>query len=151
MDLVRSFLLDQYLVIKALHIISVIAWMAGLLYLPRLFVYHAGLKSGQDASALLKVMERRLLVFIMRPAMIASWGFAGLMVLADSGLLAQGWVHAKLLLVVLLTGAHHAMAAWQKKFAADRNKKSDKFYRVVNEVPTVLMIFIVFLVILKPF
>lgn len=147
-----NFLLEQYLWIKALHIIAAIAWMAGLLYLPRLFVYHADASAGSDKSETFKVMERRLLAYIMRPAMIATWVFGGLMLLANwGGLMVQGWIHVKLTLVILMTGAHHAMAAWARKFAADGNTKPAKFYRIVNEVPTVLMIVIVVLAVVKPF
>lgn len=147
----QDILLQNYLIIKSLHIIAVISWMAGLLYLPRLFVYHADVPADSERSKMLKIMERRLYKFIMNPAMIASWVFAGLMLYANTDLFSQGWVHAKLTLVILMTGAHHAFGAWVKKFAADQNTKSDKFYRITNEVPTILMIIIVFLAILKPF
>jgi len=141
---------DLYGWLKALHVISIIAWMAGLLYLPRLYVYHCQVPADSDRSAMLKVMERRLLRAIMNPAMIASWGF-GLWIAVEGGWFSSPWLHAKLLLVVLMTGAHMALAKWRKDFEADRNTKSEKFYRIANEVPTVLMILIVVLVILKPF
>lgn len=148
----QDFLFNHYLWIKALHVIAVMSWMAGLLYLPRLFVYHCGAEAGSELSETLKVMERRLLKFIMGPASIVTWLAGGMMLwLNGDALMAQGWMHAKLLLVVLMTGAHHAMMAWTKKFAADANTKSDKFYRIANEVPTVLMIVIVILAVIKPF
>jgi putative membrane protein len=140
---------DWYLWIKALHLIAVIAWMAGLLYLPRLFVYHADAPVGSALSETLKTMERRLLRAIMNPAMIAVYVFGGLMlVVQDWG---QGWLHLKLAMVVALTVVHHLFAAWRKTFAADRNERPARFYRIWNEVPTVAMIVIVILVIVKPF
>jgi putative membrane protein len=145
-------LVNLYPWIKALHIISVIAWMAGLLYLPRLFVYHAEAPPGSDRSEMLKIMERRLLRGIMNPAMIAAFVLGGLLA-ATPGLLAGGtaWFHAKLALVVVLTVAHMMMGAWRKAFEADRNTRSATFFRVANEVPTVLMIAIVILVVVRPF
>ena len=147
----QDFLLNQYLWIKALHIIAVISWMAGLLYLPRLFVYHADAEAGSELSETLKIMERRLYKFIMFPAMKVSWVAGLLMLYANTALLSEGWVHAKLTFVVLLTGAHHAQGAWLKKFATDANEKSDTYYRIANEIPTVLMIAIVILAVVKPF
>ena len=137
--------------IKAFHIIAVIAWMAGMLYLPRLFVYHCAAEAGSVQSETFKVMERRLLRGIMNPAMGGVYVFGGLL-LATPGVVdwAAGWIWAKLALVVGLTGAHHAMAAWRKDFLADKNRRSQRFYRLANEVPTVLMIGIVILVIAKP-
>lgn len=136
--------------VVALHVISIICWMAGLLYLPRLFVYHCDAEPGSDKSETFKVMERRLLRAIMNPAMIAAWGF-GLWAayLIDAWL--SGWFHAKLLLVVIMTISHMAMAKWRKDFEADRNTRSHKFYRFMNEVPTLAMIGIVILVIVRPF
>ncbi|OHC80103.1 MAG: TIGR00701 family protein [Rhodospirillales bacterium RIFCSPLOWO2_01_FULL_65_14] len=141
-----------YLWIKALHVISVIAWMAGLLYLPRLFVYHAAAKPGSEHSETLKVMERRLLRAIMNPAMLASLLFGGLM-LADrnQALWQQGWMLAKLVLIAAMMGLHMAMSRWRRDFALDRNTRSQLFYRVANEAPTVLMIGVVVLAIAKPF
>ena len=141
-----------YLWIKTLHVISVIAWMAGLLYLPRLFVYHAAAKPGSEHSETLKVMERRLLRAIMNPAMLASLLFGGLM-LADrnQALWQQGWMLAKLVLIAAMMGLHMAMSRWRRDFALDRNTRSQLFYRVANEVPTVLMIGIVVLAVAKPF
>lgn len=140
----------QYVVFKTLHVISVIAWMAGLLYLPRLFVYHCEAEAGSDKSETFKIMERRLLRAIMNPAMIASWIF-GLAAGWAGDMFGDGWFHAKMALVLALTGAHMAMAKWRREFAEDRNRRSHKFYRVANEIPTVLMILIIILVIVKPF
>ena len=139
-----------YLWVKALHVISVIAWMAGLLYLPRLFVYHAQAAKGSETSETLKVMERRLLRAIMNPALIASWVF-GLLLMMHLEAWHDGWFHAKLLAVVIMTGMHMAMARWRKDFERDANARSHKFYRAMNEVPTAAMIVIVILVIVKPF
>lgn len=141
---------DFYEWFKALHVIAVIAWMAGLLYLPRLFVYHCSAEVGSDKSETFKVMERRLLRAIMNPAMIASWAF-GLAAAQAGDLWGEGWFHAKLAFVLALTGIHMAMAKWRREFAADRNGRPERFYRIANEVPTVLMIVIVILVIVKPF
>lgn len=142
---------DWYLWFRALHVISIIAWMAGLLYLPRLFVYHTEVAAGSETSALFKVMERRLYRAIMMPAMISSWLFGLLIIAAVPDFLAQPWLHAKLLLVVGMTAVHFLMARWRQDFAADRNRRPQKFYRMINEIPTVLMIGIVILVIVKPF
>jgi putative membrane protein len=141
--------------IKALHIITVIAWMAGMLYLPRLFVYHCAAETGSVQSETFKVMERRLLRAIINPAMIATWVF-GLWLAwlgPDSryGWFASGWLWAKIILVLALSAVHGLLARWRKDFALDRNRHSQKFYRIINEVPTLLMILIVLLVVLKPF
>ena len=136
--------------IKALHVIAVIAWMAGMLYLPRLFVYHCEAEAGSKQSETFKVMERRLLKAIINPAMIVSW-LAGLYLAWAGQFFSAGWFHGKLLLVLLLSGVHGFFARYVKDFAADRNVRSQKFYRVINEVPTILMIGIVILVIVKPF
>ena len=136
--------------IKAGHVVSLIAWMAGMLYLPRLFVYHASLPPGSGAqSETFKVMERRLLKAIMNPALIATWAF-GLALAWMSGFYASHWLQAKLALVVALTGIHGWLARMVKDFAADRNARGHRFYRVVNEVPTLLMIGIVVLAVVKP-
>lgn len=140
-----------YLILKSLHIIAVISWMAGMLYLPRLFVYHADAAKGGELSETLKVMERRLLRFIINPAMIASFGFGIAMIVLNPGLMSMGWVHAKITLVLLMVGVHGVLAKHRKRFAADMNEKSAKYFRVLNEVPTVLMIAIVVLAVLKPF
>ena len=136
--------------VKALHIISVIAWMAALLYLPRLLVYHAESAPGSEKSETFKVMERRLLRGIATPAMIATWVF-GLWMAWLIGAWSDGWFHAKLLLVVLLSAYHGFAARWVRDFADDRNTRSPRFYRMVNELPALLMIGIVILVVVKPF
>lgn len=142
----------DYLWVKALHVISVIAWMAGLLYLPRLFVYHTQATVGSPESQTFKVMERKLLRLIMNPAMIASWVFGlWLIVLLGSSAMTAGWLHGKLALVLLLSVAHGFMARWRKDFERDTNRHTERFFRTVNEVPTLLMIGIVILVIVKPF
>ncbi|MFN4211396.1 MAG: protoporphyrinogen oxidase HemJ [Devosia sp.] len=137
--------------VKALHVISVIAWMAGMLYLPRLFVYHAVAEIGSDKSETFKVMERRLLKGIINPAMIASWVFGLWMVFGGWVDMMSGWLHAKLFLVLLLTACHGMLARYTRLFAQDKNTKPQKFFRIINEVPTVLMILIVILVVVKPF
>ena len=143
---------DLYLWIKALHLVAVIAWMAGLLYLPRLFVYHCEAEPGSDRAAMLEVMERRLLRAIMTPAMIAVFGLGfGLLWMGGFSDFNDGWLHAKLVLVLGLAAAHGMMARWRKDFANGTNSRSQRFYRIANEVPTVLMIAIVVLVIVKPF
>jgi putative membrane protein len=138
--------------IKALHIVAVIAWMAGLLYLPRLFVYHCAAPPGSAQSETFKVMERRLLRAIMNPAMVATLVLGGLL-LATPGLVdwAAGWIYVKLTLVAGLVLLHHALGRWRAGFAEDRNRRSARFYRMVNEVPTLLMIAIVIMVVVKPF
>jgi putative membrane protein len=137
--------------VKALHVISIIAWMAGLLYLPRLFVYHCTVAPGSEASETFKVMERRLLRAIMNPAMIASYIFGVWMLILIPEWFQQGWLHAKLLFVVVLTVSHMLMARWRRAFAEDRNTHPQRFFRIWNEVPTLLMIGIVIFVIVKPF
>ena len=141
-----------YLWLKALHVISIIAWMAGLLYLPRLFVYHAAEPAGSPASETFKVMELRLFRYIMIPAMLASYLF-GIWMIVELGnsVWTMGWWHAKLVFVVMMTMMHEMMGMWCRRFAQDRNQHSQKFFRVVNEVPTLLMIGIVILAIVKPF
>ena len=136
--------------LKALHIIAVIAWMAGMLYLPRLFVYHVAADVGSIQSETFKVMERRLLRAIMTPAMIATWLF-GLWLAYQGGWFKAPWLHAKLLLVVLMSGVHGMLSRHVKDFAADKRRKNANFFRIINEVPTVLMILIVILVVVKPF
>jgi putative membrane protein len=139
-----------YLWLKVLHVISIIAWMAGLFYLPRLFVYHADAKPGSELSETFKVMERRLLRAIINPAMIAAWIF-GLWLAWEGDLWDQPWLHAKLALVILMSTLHGFLARWRRHFAADANRHSARFYRIVNEIPTLLVIGIVILVIMKPF
>jgi putative membrane protein len=147
-----SWLVPLYPWVKSLHILGIIAWMAGLLYLPRLFVYHADAPIGSALSETFKVMERRLLRGIMNPALMASYLFGGLLALTP-GIVdwRSGWIYGKLALVAALTIAHHCFAAWRKEFAHDRNRRPARFYRMVNELPTLLMIGIVLLVVLKPF
>lgn len=140
-----------YLWIKALHVISIVAWMAGLFYLPRLYVYHASATPGSEVSETFKVMERRLLRAIMNPAMIASYLFGIWMLVLEPAWLRQGWMHGKILLVLGMTAVHMLLARWRRDFEADRNTRLHRFYRVVNEIPTVLLIGIVILVIVKPF
>jgi putative membrane protein len=138
--------------IKAFHIIAIIAWMAGLLYLPRLFVYHAASKPGSEQSETFKLMERRLLRYITTPSMLAAW-VLGLM-LAFGGAIdwsRDGWFHAKLALVLALSAFHGLLAMWTRDFAMDRNTRSARFYRIANEVPTLLMIGIVILAVVRPF
>jgi putative membrane protein len=136
--------------IKALHILAVISFMAGMLYLPRLFVYHADAAPGSAQSETFKVMERRLLNAIMNPAIIVVW-LTGLWLAYDTGFYRAPWLHAKFALVLVLSGLHGYYARTVKVFAADANVKSARFYRIMNEVPTVLMILIVVLVVVKPF
>lgn len=140
--------MSMYLWVKALHVIAVISWMAGLLYLPRLFVYHAQVDPGPQSETF-KIMERRLLRFIMAPAMGVAW-ITGLILAADGEYLLSGWFHAKFLLVVLMTAAHVYDGVLVRVFAQDANRRSHRFYRYLNEIPTALMIGIVVLVIVKP-
>jgi len=139
-----------YLWIKALHVIAVIAWMAGMLYLPRLFVYHCEAAPGSKQSETFKVMERRLLRAIINPAMVATW-VLGLWLVWESGAYRAGWFHAKFALVLVLSGLHGFFVRCVRDFAADRNRRTQKLYRIINEVPTVLMIGIVILAVVKPF
>ena len=138
--------------VKALHIASVIAWMAGLLYLPRLFVYHCDSEPGSVQSETFKVMERKLLRAIMNPAMIATYVF-GLILLFTPGIIdwGAGWIYVKLTAVGILTVLHHVYATWRKAFEQDANRRSAKLFRVANEAPAVLMIIIVVMVIVRPF
>ena len=141
-----------YLWIKAIHVIAVISWMAGLLYLPRLFVYHASLPEDAASSAqseTFKVMERRLMKAIMNPAMIVTW-VLGLFLVWQSGFYASGWMQAKFALVLAMSGCHGWFSRMVKDFAADRNSRGHRFYRMINEAPTLLMVAIVILVIVKP-
>ena len=140
----------MYLWLKALHIIAVIAWMAGMLYLPRLLVYHAMAKPKSEVSETLKTMERRLFNFIMMPAMLITW-IVGIFLLLEGKWLGAGWFHAKFVAVLAMTVLHGLFARWVNEFQADRNKHSDKFYRIINEIPTALLIVIVILVVVKPF
>lgn len=142
---------EGYLWIKALHVIAVISWMAGMLYLPRLFVYHTQTKPGSEASERFKVMERLLMKAIMLPAMIVSWGSGLGMIYLGDLLAGGGWIHVKLAMVVLLSGVHGFLSKARKTFEVDANERPERFYRMINEVPTLLMVFIVILVVVKPF
>jgi putative membrane protein len=142
------FLADIQPWILALHIIAMVSWMAGMLYLPRLFVYHSGTMPGSEASEMFKVMERRLLRAIINPAMIATIIFGGLLLWAsDWAYLKQGWMHAKLACVLLLGAIHGVMAGHVRRFREDQRARTARYYRVMNEIPTVLMIAIVLLVV----
>ena len=147
-----SFLASWREWITALHVISVIAWMAGMFYLPRLFVYHADATEGSPQSETFKVMERRLLRGIINPAMIATWLF-GLMLVLTPGVIdwSEGWAWVKAASVLAMSGLHGFLSRCRKDFAADSNARPAKFYRAINEVPTVLVIIIVIMVIVKPF
>ena len=144
------FLTDHLDWIKALHVIAVIAWMAGMLYLPRLFVYHCEAPVGSPQSEMLKVMERRLLRIIIDPAMVATWVF-GLTLALLTGAFHEHWFQLKFLLVLAMSGLHGMFAATVKRFARDANTRPQRFYRIINEVPMLLVIAIVILVIVKPF
>lgn len=146
----QLWLLEHYELWRALHIVSVIAWMAGMLYLPRLFVYHVGASKGGELSETLKVMERRLLRIIMNPAMISSWLFGCLMLWANPALFEAPWMHVKLTAIVLMTVIHHLFARWRKRFFRDENERAAKFYRIWNEIPTLLMIIIVIMAVVQP-
>ena len=140
----------MYLWIKALHLIAVIAWMAGMLYLPRLFVYHAAAKPGSEQSETFKVMEARLYKFIMTPAMIVTW-LLGIVLVLQGHWLAAAWFLVKFVLVLAMTALHGLFGRWANDFKFDRNARSQKFYRIANEIPTVLLIAIVLLAVVKPF
>ncbi len=139
-----------YLWVKAFHIIAIIAWMAGMLYLPRLFVYHCETQPGSAESERFKTMERKLLRLIMNPAMIVVW-VLGLTLAMTTHAYNQGWLQAKVLLVLALSGLHGFFAACVKTFARDANTRPQRFYRIINEVPTILMVGIVILAVVKPF
>jgi len=145
-----GFMGQAYIWVLIVHVLSIITWMAGLFYLPRLFVYHAQANATGEPAETFKVMERRLLKAIMNPSMIVAW-VLGLALALHIGAFAQGWFHAKLLLVVIMSVLHMAMGKWRKDFEAGRNKHDHKFYRVMNEVPTVTLILVVILVKAKPF
>ena len=145
-------LIHLYPWVLSFHLISLIAWMAALFYLPRLYVYHCQVAVGSKESERFKVMERRLLKQIMTPAMIATW-FFGILLVLTPGIInwTEGWWYVKLVSVVLLSGFHGASSKWRKDFLNDRNRRPERFYRVANEVPTILMVVIVIMVIVKPF
>ncbi len=143
--------MNAYLTFKALHLIAVISWMAGLLYLPRIFVYHSETEENRGQSETFKLMEKRLYFYIMNPAMVLSWVF-GLLLIHSQGILSLGllWMKVKIGLVIVLTAYHFYLLALLKEFQIDNNTKSSKFFRFINEVPTILLIIIVFVVIFKP-
>ena len=143
--------MNSYLLFKSLHLIAVISWMAGLLYLPRIFVYHAENLNDQNSSSIFKTMERKLFFYIMMPAMILSWIFGFILILTIGiDIFFTLWVKLKLLFVILLTIYHSYLSKLLKDFSLNRNTKSSKFFRILNEVPTILLILIVFIVIFKP-
>jgi protoporphyrinogen IX oxidase len=148
---IMSLLAPYYLWLKALHILSVIAWMAGMLYLPRLFVYHAGSEPGSPTSETFKTMERRLYRGIMIPAMVATWLFGIGLTLAGVVVWTTFWLYTKLVLVAAMTWLHVIFGRWRREFAAGARPHSAGFYRVINEVPTLLLIGIVVLAVVKPF
>ena len=143
--------MNTYLLFKSLHLIAVISWMAGLLYLPRIFVYHTETSNNKDKYDTFLVMERRLLIYIMNPSMILSWIF-GLLLIHSIGIKSFGelWLIIKIILVLALTFYHFYLSNCHKSFAENRNSHSSKFYRFINEVPTILLIFIIFIVVFKP-
>ena len=143
-------MIDPYLWLKAIHIIAVIAWMAGMLYLPRLFVYHCQAETGSKQSETFKLMEWRLLKLIINPAMAVTW-LLGLLLVWMGGWHNSGWMQAKFALVIAMSAVHGFFVRWVKDFAADRNSRSPKFYRFANEIPTALLVIIVVLVVVKPF
>ena len=142
--------MEIYLWLKALHVIAVIAWMAGMLYLPRLFVYHAMQVPGSETSETFKIMERRLLRYIMNPAMIISLLVGGWLIVINPELLEESWMQFKIMALVIMTGVHASLSRWRRFFAIDKNTFSPRFFKVINEVPTVLMITIVVLAVVKP-
>ena len=143
--------MNYYLLFKSLHLIAVISWMAGLLYLPRIFVYHVENSEKKETTEIFEVMEKRLYFYIMRPAMILSW-FFGIILIYISGIdiFSQMWVHIKLGLVILLTIYHEYLGICLKSLKLKTNTKTSKFFRIINEVPTIILIFIIFIVIFKP-
>jgi len=143
--------MNSYLLFKSLHLIAVISWMAGLLYLPRIFVYHVENINDQNSINIFKIMERKLYFFIMMPAMLLSW-FFGLILISILGfdILSMMWVQVKLIFVILLTLYHFYLGYFLSKFRSGQNTKTSRFFRIINEVPTVLLILIVFIVIFKP-
>jgi protoporphyrinogen IX oxidase len=148
----QGWLAEWYLWLKALHVVSVIAWMAGLLYLPRLFVYHAErARAGGELAETLTIMEHRLLRYIMNPAMIAVWVFGLLMLVAGVVDWSRGWPWVKAVLVIAMSWFHGMLGRWQKDFAAGRNMRPGRDYRIANEVPTALMIVIVVMAVAEPF
>ncbi|NBX66728.1 MAG: protoporphyrinogen oxidase HemJ [Proteobacteria bacterium] len=147
----QQFFYEHYLWLKSFHIIAMVAWMAGMFYLPRLFVYHVKAGRGGELSETLKIMERRLLRIIINPAMALTWIFGLLLLWANPSLMQEGWIHVKLTTVLLLTGLHGLMARHRKQFERDENRHTERYYRILNEVPTVLLVIIVLMVVLRPF
>jgi len=143
--------MNSYLLFKSLHLIAVISWMVGLLYLPRIFVYHVENSEKKEATEIFEIMERRLYFYIMRPAMIATWLF-GVILIYINGLdiFAQLWIHIKLALVIFLTIYHEYLGICLKSFKLKTNTKTPKFFRIINEVPTIILIFIIIIVVFKP-
>lgn len=146
-----AFLSGIYLWIKALHVIAIIAWMAGMMYLPRIFVYHHRCEKGGEAERQFAVMERRLLRGVMNPAMAAVWILGILMLIANPAILSAGWFHVKLTLVVALSAIHGFYAASRKKFEAGERPGREKFWRIMNEIPFVILIVVVVMAIVEPF
>jgi len=146
-----GFLLQHYDWIKAFHVIAVMSWIAGMLYLPRLYVYHANADKGSELSETLKIMERKLLRMIINPAMIAAWIFGISLITANPSMLKGGWLHVKLTCVILLQIFHALLSRWRKAFLRDENIHTSAFFRKVNEIPAVLIVVIVIMVIVKPF
>ena len=143
--------MNSYLLFKSLHLIAVISWMAGLLYLPRIFVYHAENLNDSNTSSIFKIMEKKLYLYIMMPAMVLSWIF-GMILISNIGFENLGtlWIKIKLILVIILTMYHFYLGKLLEDFRLNKNSKSSKFFRFINEVPTLLLILIVFIVIFKP-
>lgn len=149
--MLTEFLTANYLWIKTIHVIAVMSWMAGMLYLPRLFVYHVEQGQTSRMADVFKIMERRLMRLIINPAMILTWVFGIALIIANPDFMHQGWLHTKLTLVLALTGVHGMFSKYRRQLAAGTCTKSAKFFRIINEVPTVIMIAVVILVIVKPF
>ncbi len=148
--MLKTFILENYLFFKAFHIISIISWMAGLLYLPRIFVYHTKVKYKSESDKLFKIMEKKLLKLIMLPALISSL-LTGIILIYIIGMKDNTWLHIKLLFVICLIYIHHLMAKYAKNFSINQNKHSEKFFRIFNEIPAIMMAIIVFLVIYQNF
>jgi len=147
----QGFLAGGYLWIKAVHLIAVIAWMAGMMYLPRLFINHHRAEKGGEAERFFILMERRLLKAIINPSMIAVWALGIALVIANPAVLSQAWFHLKLAMVLGITGVHGFYAGAYKKFAAGERPRTEKFWRIINEIPFVMLVVVVIMVIVKPF